>query len=170
MSLLIEDWQWMLRLLFSSVRKVMSVSMFTSILDCSLRLFSKCHCQFFLSKKRGKSINEEIFTRPSEAFIEWVQWGQKEFFPALKNNFWISSIRLCTDFTIEWHPVLFNQKITAAINCFGINSTWLNSIYCRFNQSASKEIRTQYCGRGKLMSTHHNNVNFPARDMERILN
>ena len=34
----------MLRLLFSIVRNVISVSKFTSLLDCSLRVFFNCHC------------------------------------------------------------------------------------------------------------------------------
>ena len=44
MSLFIEGLQWMLRLLFSSVRNVTSVSMFTSRLDCYFRLSSSYHC------------------------------------------------------------------------------------------------------------------------------
>ena len=46
LSLFIEGTQWMLKLLFSIVRNVISVSKVTSLEDRSFRVFSKCirHC------------------------------------------------------------------------------------------------------------------------------
>ena len=44
LSLFIQGTLWMLRLLFSIVINVISVSKVTSLEDWSLRVFSKCHC------------------------------------------------------------------------------------------------------------------------------
>ena len=44
LSLFIQGSRWVLRLLFSIVGNVISVSKVTSLWNCSLRLFFSCHC------------------------------------------------------------------------------------------------------------------------------